>query len=62
MAHAFAHTFWWAVGTIMIAFIPTLFLPNHAAAPRPAHAEVGADGESPVGDAEPGPRTRTLLD
>ncbi len=31
VAAAFAHTFWWAVGAIMIAFIPTLLLPNHAA-------------------------------
>ena len=62
VAAAFAHTFWWAVGGILLAFIPSLFLPNHAAAPRPAHAEVGADGESPVGDAEPGPHAGTLLD
>jgi EmrB/QacA subfamily drug resistance transporter len=31
VAAAFAHTFWWSVGAIMIAFVPTLFLPNHAA-------------------------------
>jgi EmrB/QacA subfamily drug resistance transporter len=31
VAYAFAHTFWWAVATIMIAFVPTLFLPNSAA-------------------------------
>ena len=30
VAAAFAHTFWWAVATILLAFIPTLFLPNHA--------------------------------
>ena len=34
VAAAFAHTFWWSVGAILIAFIPTLFLPNHAAAAR----------------------------
>ena len=28
MAGAFAHTFWWAVVTILIAFVPTLLLPN----------------------------------
>ena len=41
VAAAFAHTFWWSVGAILIAFVPTLFLPNHAAAaePRP-----GRDG------------------
>src|SRR5580700_3337516 len=33
VAAAFAHTFWWSVGAILIAFVPTLFLPNHAAAP-----------------------------
>jgi hypothetical protein len=31
VAAAFAHTFWWAVGAILLAFIPTLFLPNRAA-------------------------------
>ena len=36
MAAAFAHTFWWSIGAILIAFIPTLFLPNHAAAAVPA--------------------------
>jgi EmrB/QacA subfamily drug resistance transporter len=28
VARAFAHTFWWAVATILIAFVPTLFLPS----------------------------------
>ncbi|HWF17308.1 MAG TPA: DHA2 family efflux MFS transporter permease subunit [Acidimicrobiales bacterium] len=32
VAAAFAHTFWWSVGAILVAFIPTLFLPNHGAA------------------------------
>ena len=39
VAAAFAHTFWWSVFTILIAFVPTLFLPNHAAVavvPSPA--------------------------
>jgi len=31
VAAAFAHTFWWAVAIILIAFIPTLFLPSHGA-------------------------------
>ena len=35
VAAAFAHTFWWSVFTILIAFVPTLFLPNHAAVARP---------------------------
>jgi hypothetical protein len=41
VAAAFAHTFWWAVGAIMLAFIPTLFLPNHGA--RKVAAADGAD-------------------
>jgi EmrB/QacA subfamily drug resistance transporter len=36
VAAAFAHTFWWAVATILLAFIPTLFLPNHAPGAGPA--------------------------
>ncbi len=31
VAKAFAHTFWWAVAVILVAFIPTLFLPSHGA-------------------------------
>jgi EmrB/QacA subfamily drug resistance transporter len=31
VSSAFAHTFWWGVITILIAFIPTLLLPNKAA-------------------------------
>ena len=55
VAAAFAHTFWWSVGAIMLAFIPTLFLPNHAAAPAgpgDASGAAGTDGENP----EAGPR------
>jgi len=44
VAAAFANTFWWAVGAILLAFIPTLFLPNHAATRTSAHADVDADG------------------
>jgi EmrB/QacA subfamily drug resistance transporter len=29
MAHAFQHTYWWAVGLLALAFIPALFLPRH---------------------------------
>jgi EmrB/QacA subfamily drug resistance transporter len=42
VATAFAHTFWWAVATILIAFVPTLLLPNRAAKP-----EVAADPSAP---------------
>jgi EmrB/QacA subfamily drug resistance transporter len=31
VAAAFAHTFWWAVAIILVAFVPTLFLPSHGA-------------------------------
>jgi EmrB/QacA subfamily drug resistance transporter len=47
VAAAFAHTFWWSVGAILIAFVPTLFLPNRAAAAqsaRPAEADAAAAG------------------
>jgi predicted MFS family arabinose efflux permease len=49
VARAFAHTFWWAVATIAVAFIPTLFLPSHgpAAAP-PGGAAGGAADEVEV--------------
>src|SRR5271167_13506 len=40
VAAAFAHTFWWAIGAILIAFVPTLFLPN-----RPAVAAGGATSD-----------------
>jgi EmrB/QacA subfamily drug resistance transporter len=45
VARAFAHTFWWTVGTICIAFIPTLFLPNHGSAvvTNPPAATEGED-------------------
>ena len=56
VAAAFAHTFWWSVGAILIAFIPTLFLPDRAAAPAPAHAAEEPAGEAAGGDAEAGPR------
>ncbi len=58
VAAAFAHTFWWSVGAILLAFIPTLFLPNHGAAPAPS----GRDDASPsdvapaiAGGDDPGP-------
>jgi EmrB/QacA subfamily drug resistance transporter len=46
VAAAFAHTFWWAAGAILLAFIPTLFLPNHSAASTSPEPNLGADGES----------------
>jgi EmrB/QacA subfamily drug resistance transporter len=50
VAAAFAHTFWWSVGAILIAFVPTLFLPNHAAVRAPA-ADSGAADDAPVAGA-----------
>jgi hypothetical protein len=44
VAAAFAHTFWWAVVTILLAFIPTLFLPNHAARAAATPSTAGAEG------------------
>jgi hypothetical protein len=38
VAYAFAHTYWWAVATILIAFVPTLLLPNKAPDPGPRAA------------------------
>jgi EmrB/QacA subfamily drug resistance transporter len=47
VAEAFAHTFWFAVVTILIAFVPTLFLPNKGTTQRVAEAaatdEAGED-------------------
>jgi EmrB/QacA subfamily drug resistance transporter len=50
IAHAFSYTFWWSVVTILVAFVPTLFLPNHGSAQR-----AGAPGDSVDGDAPPVP-------
>ena len=42
--------FWWTVATIVVAFVPTLFLPSHgpaaapAAGPPAAAPDVAADG------------------
>jgi len=53
VAAAFAHTFWWSVGAIMLAFIPTLFLPNHAPVATPS-ANERTPGEAGGDDPEPG--------
>jgi EmrB/QacA subfamily drug resistance transporter len=50
VAAAFAHTFWWSVGAILIAFVPTLFLPNHAANTASASASPGADADGADGN------------
>jgi EmrB/QacA subfamily drug resistance transporter len=55
VAYAFAHTFWWSVFTILIAFVPTLLLPNKAArATTDVVGDPSADdteGSSPVAPA-----------
>ncbi len=50
---AFAHTFWWATGAILIAFVPTLFLPDRPASATPADGAAAApappdDGGEPA--------------
>ncbi len=52
LAEAFAHTFWWAVGTIALVFVPALMLPSHA----PSRDD--GDG-APQGS--PAPGTPTLV-
>jgi EmrB/QacA subfamily drug resistance transporter len=51
VAAAFAHTFWWSFFAILLAFVPTLFLPNHA--PVPSDDASNADSRDGPG---PGPR------
>ncbi len=45
IAEAFAHTFWWALGATLLAFIPALMLPRDLPAP--------AEREDPIAEAEP---------
>jgi hypothetical protein len=54
VAAAFAHTFWWAVGAILLAFIPTLFLPNRAAVAAGAASDEGEGEGEGVEGAGPG--------
>ena len=61
VAAAFAHTFWWAVGAILIAFIPTLFLPNRCCRPESQADE--ADGDRRRGRSNGGaPVAGAMLD
>ncbi len=48
VAAAFAHTFWWAVATILIAFIPTLFLPNQGSKAQAALNTHGDEAETEI--------------
>jgi len=53
VAAAFSHTFWWSVGAIMIAFIPTLFLPNRA--PQAAASPEDTEPKDPIAEGESAP-------
>jgi EmrB/QacA subfamily drug resistance transporter len=59
VAAAFAHTFWWAVVTILIAFVPTLFLPSRGAL-RPAEETDAESGKEAPGG--PAPVMGVVLD
>jgi EmrB/QacA subfamily drug resistance transporter len=59
VAAAFANTFWWAVGAILIAFIPTLFLPNRSAVQIQAD---GVDGDRAGADNGGAPVAGAMLD
>jgi len=59
VAAAFAHTFWWSVAAILVAFVPTLFLPNQGAAASLAPATPGTaktPGAEETGGEAAGPR------
>ncbi len=44
VARAFSHTYWWAIATIAVAFIPALFLPSHGPnSAKPSDAAVDKD-------------------
>src|SRR6516165_6131057 len=47
VAAACSHTFWWSVFAILIAFVPTLFLPNRAATPAASTTVSGSGGGAP---------------
>jgi hypothetical protein len=44
VARAFSHTYWWAIATIAVAFIPALFLPSHG--PNAATPDSAVDEEA----------------
>jgi MFS family permease len=47
IGHAFSYTFWWSVFTILLAFVPTLLLPNHGARAQPP-AGTGDGDDAPA--------------
>jgi hypothetical protein len=49
LAHAFGHTFWWAVGFTALAFVPALLLPGvrrEQVAEAPARLERPAESRA----------------
>jgi EmrB/QacA subfamily drug resistance transporter len=57
VAAAFAHTFWWSAGAILIAFVPTLFLPGRAAMTAPSPPDAAMEPAAATDDGtESGPR------
>jgi EmrB/QacA subfamily drug resistance transporter len=63
VTQSFAHTFWWSVATVLVAFVPSLFLPSKPAKAVPSVSMKGADEAA---SAEPvagvGPVTGVMLD
>jgi MFS family permease len=55
VAAAFAHTFWWSVAAILLAFVPTLFLPSHAAGAAAVPSPAAAAGQGDIGGPETAP-------
>jgi EmrB/QacA subfamily drug resistance transporter len=49
LAQAFAHTFWWALGFIALALVPTLLLPG-----RTSRRQAGRRAEAAVASSQPG--------
>ncbi len=62
VAAAFAHTFWWSVFAILIAFVPTLFLPNHAPQAVPAVADSAPGGGVAAANAGSSEPARVMSD
>ena len=56
VAAAFAHTFWWSIVTILLAFIPTLFLTDRAPAQMESKDGQPAEGTDTDGNEGSGPR------
>jgi EmrB/QacA subfamily drug resistance transporter len=48
MADAFAHTFWWALGLLLVAFVATFALPWHKPAPVHDPADEAAPDAAPA--------------